>query len=307
MAENDLKNLLPSLEQNVVMRDYTALKVGGIADYFYTAKTIKDLTEAVTAAYKLEIPYFIMGGGRNIVLSDAGFPGLVIKNEANNIVFGTGVSTAIVDSGVNLCTLINLAAGRDLGGLEFLYGVPGTVGGAIYGNAGAYGFEIGGFVKSVTLLVPENNEIKVERKNAGWMEFSYRGSRLKTDYKDQMFKPVILTASLQLVQRRKDEILRMVRLNLERKKKEQPLAEISAGSFFKNPEKYPAGYLLDQAGAKKLRVGGAGFSGKHSNFLTNRKNATAADIRELAEKAKEQVYDKFSIPLEEEIEYIGRW
>jgi len=306
-VDNKLLNDLPDAKHNVVLRDYVSLKVGGVADYFYIARDIGELTRAVTAAYKNQIPYFILAGGYNVVPSDSGFPGLVIKNESSNIVFGSGASTAIVDSGVHTSKLINLAASRDLGGLEFLFGVPGTVGGAIYGNAGAFNYEIGDFVKSVTLLIPQDGKILTETKPGDWMNFSYRSSRLKTSYKDQIFKPVILTVTLQLVQRRKDEIMRLVHDNLKQKRQNQPLEERSAGSFFKNPDKYAAGYLLEEVGAKKLRAGGASFSKKHANFLVNKKNATASDVRELAEKAKELVGEKFNIPLEEEIEYIGRW
>lgn len=305
--DNKLLNDLPEAKHNVVLRDYVSLKVGGVADYFYVATNIDELTRAVTAAYKNQMPYFILAGGYNIVPSDSGFPGLVIKNESSGIVFGSDLSTAIVDSGVRIGKLINLAAGHDLGGLEFLFGVPGTIGGAVYGNAGAFNYEIGDFVKSVTLLMPQDGKILTATKPAVWVNFSYRNSRFKTDYKDQIFKPVILTVTLQLVQRRKDEIMRLVHDNLQQKRRYQPLEEKSAGSFFKNPDKYAAGYLLEEAGAKKLRVGGAAFSKKHANFLVNRKNATANEVRELAEKAKELVSEKYNIPLEEEIEYIGRW
>jgi len=306
-ADNKLLNDLPEAKHNVVLRDYVSLKVGGVADYFYMASNLDELTKAVTAAYKNQIPFFILAGGYNVVPSDSGFPGLVIKNESQNIVFGSGASTAIVDSGIHISKLINLAASRDLGGLEFLFGVPGTIGGAIYGNAGAFNYEIGDFVKSVTLLIPQDGKILTEIKPGGWMNFSYRNSRLKSDYKDQIFKPVILTITLQLVQRRKDEIMRLVHNNLKQKRLNQPMQETSAGSFFKNPDKYTAGYLLEEAGVKKLRVGGALFSKKHANFLINKKNATASDVRELADKAKELVNEKFNIPLDEEIEYIGRW
>lgn len=298
------------LERDVVLKNFTSLRVGGVADYFYRAKNIEDLVLAVSTAYKLKIPYFILGGGYNIVPSDSGFPGLVIKNECQNIVFSPDFSTVIVDSGVNLSKLINLAASRDLGGLEFLFGIPSSVGGAIYGNAGAFRHEIGDYVKSVTLLEPRDDGMAVVRHEPRWMNFSYRSSRLKNAAVDDKFKPVILTATLQLVQRRKDEILRLMQKNLEEKKRYQPLSEVSAGSFFKNvtsQEDGAAGYLLDKSGAKKLRVGGAAFSGKHANFLINRKNATSSDIRNLAQIAKEKVKDKFGLDLKEEVEYIGRW
>ncbi|MEI7791981.1 MAG: UDP-N-acetylmuramate dehydrogenase [Candidatus Berkelbacteria bacterium] len=296
------------LKKNYLLKDHVSLHVGGVADYFYTAENIADLTHSVSLAHRLGLPYFVLGGGYNVVPSDSGFHGLVIKNKSSNIVFSPDFSTVIVDSGVNLGKLINLAAGRDLGGLEFLFGVPGTVGGAIYGNAGAFNYEIGDFVKSVTLLVPKEDKMTIVRHTADGMKFSYRSSRLK----DKIIgpKPVILTATIQLVQRRKDEILRMMQDHLAIKKKTQPLEETSAGSFFKNiglGRENAAGFLLEQAGAKNLRVGDAAFSKKHANFLVNKKNATSADVKKLAEMAKNLVKEKFNKVIEEEIEYIGRW
>lgn len=314
MEENDRilqKEFGDRLKRNVVLKDHVSLHVGGVADYFFEAKSIEDLVGAVSVAHKNDIPYFILGGGCNVVPSDAGFPGLVIKNQAENVVFSPDFSTVIVDAGVNLGKLINMAAGRDLGGLEFLFGVPGTIGGAVYGNAGAFGYEIGDFVKSLTLMLPDvDGKMIVSKHTTEWMKYSYRSSRLKRDFADSNFKPVILTVTLQLVQRRKDEILRMMRENLAKKKESQPVGETSAGSFFKNAgdsKEESAGFLLEKSGAKRLRVGGAEFSKKHANYLVNRKNATATEVRVLAEKAKELVKNKFDIDLKEEVEYIGRW
>lgn len=312
---NDLDNALrkilgEELRSNVVLRDHVSMKVGGVADYFFTANDITNLTLAVSAAIKLKIPYFLLGGGNNIIPSDLGFPGLVIFNNSSNIAFSPDFSTVIVDSGVNLGRLINQAAGRDLGGLEFLFGVPGTIGGAIYGNAGAFGHAIGDFVKSVTLLTQKDDTVAMVKHSPEWLNFSYRSSTLKTNFIKAGSKPVILTATLQLVQRRKDEIMRLMQANLKAKKNAQPVGEKSAGSFFKNagdvPEK-SAGYLLDKAGAKKMRVGGAAFAKKHANFLINYKNATATDVYNLAEKAKKLVKEKYDLDLEEEVEYIGKW
>lgn len=304
------KELGEDLKKNVVLRDYVSIGVGGVADYFYVAKNIDQLAKAVMLAFELKLPYFILSGGNNIVPSDSGFPGIVIKNDSSNIAFSGDNSQVIVDSGVSLGKLINLAAGKDLGGLEFLFGVPGTVGGAVYGNAGAFNYEIGDFVKSTILLTPKDGKLVVVKKDTEWFNFSYRSSKLKTDYYDSKSKPVILTVKLQLVRRRKDEILGMMQQNIQKKRGNQPVGEKSAGSFFKNPttnRENSAGYLLDQAGAKKLKIGGAAFSKAHANYLINRRGATAKDVRQLAEKAKELVKNKYNIDLEEEVEYIGKW
>lgn len=298
------------LRQNVVLRDYSSIGVGGVADFFYIASDINDLVKAVTTAYKLKLPYIVLGGGYNVIPSDSGFAGLVIKNESNNAAFSLDNSQVIVDSGLSLGKLINLSASRDFGGLEFLFGIPGTIGGAVYGNAGAFGYEIGDFVKSVILLLPKEGKMAVVKKDSKWFEFDYRSSKLKSDFKSDKFKPVILTVKLQLVKRRRDEILKFMQQNLNQKKLSQPLLEKSAGSYFKNAGvtmELAAGYLLDKIGAKKLKVGGAAVSKKHANFIINRKNASASEIRRLADKLKEHVREKYDIELEEEVEYIGKW
>lgn len=304
------KELGEGLKKNVCLRDFVSIGVGGVADFFYIAKNIDQLAKCIMTAHELNLPYFILGGGYNVIPSDSGFPGLVIKNESNNVAFSGDNSQVIVDSGVSMGKLINLAASRDLGGLEFLFGVPGTVGGAVYGNAGAFGYEIGDFVKSVILLLPKDNKMLVVKKTNEWFNFYYRSSKLKKEYIAEKFKPIILTVKLQLVKRRKDEILGLMRQNMTKKKDTQPLHEKSAGSFFKNPDtenETTAGYLLDTSGAKKLKIGGAAFSKQHANFLVNRKNATASDVRRLAEKAKDLVKDRFNVDLEEEVEYLGKW
>ena len=304
------KELGEELKTNLALKQYSSIGVGGVADYFIAVNKIDDLVKAVSIAYKLEIPYFILGGGYNIVPSDAGFPGLVIKNECSNTAFSEDNSQVIVDAGLQLAKLINIAAGKELGGLEFLFGVPGTVGGAVYGNAGAFSYEIGDFVKSIIVLIPEDGKMVIVGKSPEWMEFAYRSSKLKKKFAGEKYKPIILTVKLQLVRRRRDEILGLMKSNLAKKVATQPLAEKSAGSFFKNIDQtreHSAGFLLDSVGAKKMRIGGAAFSKKHANFLINRKNATADNIRHLADKARESVREKYGLELEEEIEYIGKW
>jgi UDP-N-acetylmuramate dehydrogenase len=304
------KELGEDFESLVKLDQFTGFKVGGLAQFFFRAKKIDDLVKAVSLSYKLKIPYFILGGGYNIVVSDEGFSGLVIKNECKSIAFSEENSQVIVDSGVMLGQLINSAASKDLGGLEFLFGIPGTVGGAVYNNAGAFSYEIGDFIRTVILLKPEHNRMSIIKKDSKSMNFKYRNSILKGSAKKTKFPMVILTIKLQLVRRRRDEILDLMQENFIKKKESQPIGEKSAGSFFKNVGSAPeqtAGYFLDQAGMKKQKVGGAIISKKHANFIINQKNAKASEIKALAEKAKEIVKDKFNYDLEEEVEYIGKW
>lgn len=302
------------LKTNIVLRDYTSIRVGGVADYFYVASNIGELVKAVGAALKAGVPYFILAGGYNVVISDIGFPGLVIKNEANNLIFLPGVAEVVTDSGVSLIKLLTESASRDLGGLEFLFGVPGTVGGAVYGNAGAFEHSIGEYVKFVTLLIPntKSGDYKIVKYKADWFEFSYRLSKLKEQaaVNPDAAKPIILTIKLQLAQSKAEVILDRMRKNIGLKKDRQPMSEMSAGSFFKNPgdeREQSAGFLLEQVGAKKLKIGKAAVSKKHANFLINKGNARAEDIRRLAEQLKIRVRDEYKINLQEEIEYVGRW
>lgn len=303
------------LKTNVVLRDFTSLKVGGVSDYFYVAKSVKDLVKAVAVAVKIGLPYFILGGGNNIVVSDIGFPGLVIKNEARNLAFLPNSAGVVADSGANLGKLLTEAASRDLGGLEFLFGVPGTVGGAVYGNAGAHKSSIGEYVKFVTFLMPnkKTKDFKIVKYRPDWLEFRYRQSRLKKMAAENSLdaaKPIILTVKLQLARSKSEIILDKMRKCLAVKKESQPMDLPSAGSFFKNlgPEKeQSAGFLLDHVGAKKVRVGKAAVSKRHANFIVNKGNARAEDIKRLAEQLKIKVRDEYRVNLEEEVEYVGRW
>lgn len=298
------------LKTNVLMREFTSMGVGGIADFFYTAKKVEDLVAAVSAAFQLKIPIFILGGGYNVIFSDYGFSGLVILNQCSNIVMNKDSGEIIADSGLAIGKILNIAASYDLGGLEFLAGVPGTLGGAVYNNAGSKNYGIGDYVKSITVLDVRMSKLTVLRHSHEWMEFAYRSSRLKDKYKNKDLKPIILTVKIQLAQKRKDEILRTIKENLLLKRQTQPITEKSAGSFFKNPGKLKeqaAGYLLDNSGAKKLRVGGAQVSKKHANFIINRKKASAKDIRILADEMRDLVKKNYNISLEEEVEYVGKW
>jgi len=321
-----ITEILPEIREQVVMRDYTSLKVGGVADYFFEAKKIESLVRAVRASVACQIPYFILGGGSNILFSDYGLPGLVIKNSTANIAVLKEKSQVIVDSGVSLARLIMETTANDLSGPEFLYGVPGTVGGAVYGNAGAYGQSIGDYVKNLTVLKidPKDNIPKIFQFDRLWMDFEYRSSKLKKI--KSRFKPVILSVRFQFSQNRKEEIMRKLNSYKKDRLKTQPIG-LSAGCIFKNPipaelknitgkgsrgmpelpRERRAGYLLDQAGAKKLKIGAAVVSEKHANFVLNSDGAKASEIRSLIEEMRERVSQKFNIVLEEEIEYVGQW
>lgn len=320
------QKLKTGLREHEVMRDHTTMHVGGVTDYYYEAKSIDELIIAVDAAVEINIPYMVLGAGSNVIFSDYGFPGLVIRNLTHNTAFMMEKSQVIVDSGVSLQKLILDAVSHNLAGLEFLFGIPGTVGGAIYGDAGANGQSIGDYVKYVTLLLPgENGEkSKVVQYRADWFEFGYRTSKLKMMTNKK--KPIILSARIQLAQSRQEEIMRRLNLWKNKRLSNQPEGW-SAGSTFKNsvpeslenitgsgrksmpqlPKERTAGFMLEKAGAKKLRVGGARISPKHANFIINYDEAKAQDVRQLAEQMRQLVREKYNIILEEEVEYIGQW
>lgn len=298
------------IEQSVLMKQLTSIGVGGIADFFYVAKTIEELVEIVNFSHQNKIPFIIIGWGSNIIVSDFGFNGLVIKNETSGVVINKEKGEIIADSGLSVGRLLTLAASNDLGGIEFLAGIPGTLAGAVNNNSGSKNMGIGDYVKSVTFLEEKMGELKITNRDQQWMEFQYRDSKLKSGYKNQLLKPVILSVKMRLAHKRKDEIIRQIRKNIQDKKKNQPLNERTAGSFFKNSGFLPeqsAGFLLDQSGAKKFKVGGAKVSGKHANFIVNANNASGEDIRRLAELMREAVKNNYGVILEEEVEYIGKW
>lgn len=301
-----LKKILgEGLREGVVLGDYTTMKVGGVADYFYVAKNLDDLIKAVLATRELAIKYFILGGGSNILISDYGFKGLVILNRASNMAFLPDKSQVIADSGVSLSRLIIECADHGMSGLEPLFGIPGTLGGAIYGNSGANGAEICQFVKYITLLTPEN---KIVRYRIDWLRTEYRSTRLKNDKKLGQETPIILSAKIQLRSHRKEDIIEKIAFFQKEREKKQPHNQASAGSIFKNSgptKKESAGFILDQLGAKKLKIKGASVSPKHANFIINNGRALTSDIRQLIADIKKLVLDRSQKELEEEIEYVG--
>lgn len=311
---NKLKKVLKNgLKEHVNLKNFSTMKVGGVADYYYEAKTIEDLVAAIISAREDKIPYFILGGGSNIIFSDYGFGGIVIHNKTSNISILPDTSQVIIDSGVNLNRLILRMVDNGLGGLEPLFGIYGTVGGAVYGNAGAYKTEIFDFIKNVTLLTSNN---KLVNKSKEWFLPSYRSTRLKKN-KDKGY--VILTVKLQLARNKKEQLLdNIVKYKTLRDEKFSNL-KASAGSIFKNPKPgkiykdaklakiNSAGYILDQVGAKELSVGDAVVYNKHANIIENKGNAKAIEVKTLIDILKQKVKDEKGIELKEEVEFIGQW
>ena len=320
----EFKNRIPDCQTNMVIKDYTTMGVGGVVDIFLTAKDISTLTESLKAAIELDLPYLVLGNGSNIIFSDKGFPGLVVINKTDNVVRIPDSSQILVDSGTSMAKLISECIKEQLTGLEFFAGIPGTVGGAVYGNVGFHGIEISSFIKELTVFHPpqlKDFQPQIITHDNLWMGFTYHSSKLKEQFgrNSLKFKPVILTVKLGLAPAKKDDILERIRQSTSYrggidpfgvKHSAQPKGVKTCGCIFRNPGSEPnqaAGYLLDQAGMKRKKVGAAYVASEHANFVINRGTATASEIRELIEQMRSKVRDKYQVNLEEEIEYLGQW
>lgn len=283
---NEMKEIFPDVRQNVPIAPLTAYKIGGNADLYYEVKDTDEIPKLIMFADNHSLPYFFFGGGCNTVFSDKGFRGLLIHNKANKITVEGNLVTA--DSGALLAAVIMEARKHDLGGIIKLVGLPGTIGGAVYGNAGAQGVEIGDFVEKVKLFDDENGII--EQDNA-YFQFSYRTSILKQNAQ------VALQVTLKLPPLDPEDVTAEV---LKFRAQKQPKGKV-AGSFFKNPSKdKSAGYLIDQAGLKGTSVGEMEVSRLHGNWLMNKGKGTQRDLVKLAKILKEEVKNKFDIELEPE-------
>lgn len=299
MNEDDLvKNLgFNRVKIKEPMKVHTNMKVGGVADLYYEALSEKELTEVVKLSVEAEIPYTVIGLGANVLVSDKGVDGLVIGNRANNIKF-LPHGFVEVESGVDNTNLIREAAKRGLTGMERMMKVPGTVGGAIFMNAGDTGKRefFGDLVESVKVFDKEGQVKTLHKKEA---DFGYRSSRFQTSGE------IILSAKIHLKQTTQTEIEEKARDILVRKAHHP--AGATVGSTFKNPENYHSGELIEKAGLKGTKIGGAKISEKHANFIINEKEATATNVRSLIDLMKKTVKEKFNVNLEEEVRYIGKW
>ncbi len=282
----------------------TSYGTGGPARYYLEVESSEKLAEAVATAAELKIPYYVIGGGSNLLVSDAGYDGLIVKVAVKGM---TLKNETIIECGAgeDLMSLVDFATLNSLTGLEFAAGIWGTVGGAIYGNAGAYGGEIKDVIRSLTLIETSGN---VKSVKPDYCQFGYRDSQLKRT------REIVVDATFQLKQGDKVTIKNKVDEILASRKSNHPTRGKSAGCFFKNiPDptqkfgKLAAGQLLDEAGAKGLTVGGAAVYEKHANMIVNTDNATSKDIRQLADIMKKKVIDKFGVTLEEEVIQLGEF
>jgi UDP-N-acetylmuramate dehydrogenase len=305
------------VQRKVPLRPYTTLKAGGPADYFVVARSSDELAAAAKMAQDEDLRTTPFGWGSNVLPADKGVPGLVLLNQARRIVVAkTGEVCA--DTGCGFQELFLKTAQAGLHGLEFAVGIPGTLGGALVSNAGAYRSCVSEFLTGLEIVVGG------ERQWVGpdWMHFSYRDSVLRRENPPQC---TVVRVRMQLPAGEPKRIYDEAREYQRQRISKQP-PPASAGSFFKNVNDHalaasmdtlsagmkangvvPAGYLIEAAGLKGFRMGGAMLGSRHANFILNVGNASATDIRRLAEHAKSQVFDKFGVMLEEEVLFLGDW
>jgi UDP-N-acetylmuramate dehydrogenase len=288
---------------NRPLADLNTFGTGGNARLFIDVASVDELSKIVRAASNMEIPYFLLGGGSNLLVSDNGYEGLVIKNSIKGMeVVGTNIRCG---AGEKLQALVDFATQKSLTGLEFATGIYGTVGGAVYGNAGAYGAEVGDIFESGQLVDKQGN---IRTEEAAYFEFGYRDSRLKRT------REVIAMANFALKMGNKDTIKRRVDEIQALRDEKLPINAFTAGCFFKNiPDnrekfgKLAAGKLLEDIGAKSIRYKGALVFDKHANIIINDGSASSSDIRQLAKLLKMKVREKFNIELTEEITTLGKF
>ena len=295
-------------QKNVLLKNYTTFKIGGPAKYFFIAKTKLGLVEAVQMAKKLGLPFFVLGGGSNILVSDKGYQGLVINFQFPISNFQK--SKVVAGAGLILGKLVNASAKRGLTGLEWAAGIPGTVGGAIQGNAGAFEGSMKDIVKEVEVFDVKKNKIKnFKNKNlASGKNLDSSGIKdCQFGYRTSIFKKnpnlIILSCQLQLKTGDKQKIKEKIQEYLDYRDRRHP-KEPSAGSIFKNPKNISAREIIDKCGLKGKRIGGAQISKIHSNFIVNLNGAEARDVLKLIKLVKKEVKNKFGIKLKEEIQII---
>jgi len=296
----DIKKRLPKIQENISLAEYTTIKIGGKARYFFKAENKEDLIKTIRVAKEFKLPFFILAGGSNILFSDKGYKGLVIKFQISN--FKIQDSNIYTEAGVKLDNLVKSAQKENLTGLEWAAGIPGTVGGAIYGNAQAFNVKMSDLVKEVEILDIKTLKIKNLSKNQ--CSFSLKNSIFKINK-----NLIIISAVLKIKKGNKKEIEEKIKEFLKYRKEKHPLNFPSAGSVFINPENSKgiihAGYLIEKCGLKGKKIGKAQISDKHANFIVNLKGAKSEDVLKLIKLTKQKVKEKFGILLKEEIQIIN--
>jgi len=286
-----------AVQENAPLAPYTSARIGGPADVLVTVKSKEELSNAIQLIWDHNIPYTILGGGSNVLISDEGFRGVVVLNRAKEVKFELGNQPQVwCEAGVVISNLSRRCIDKALSGLEWACTVPGTVGGAVYGNAGAYDGDI---ARSLIWaeVITENG---IERYTTEQMKYNYRSSVMKRNE----IKMVVLSALLGLKNSTKEAVSVKINEFSQRRKSTQPPGA-SMGSMFKNPEGDYAGRLIEVAGLKGTRIGNAEISTVHGNFFVNHGETKARDVLALIQLTQKTVKEKFDVDLELEVELIG--
>jgi len=299
---NDLRATFGErMQENVPLSGYTAARIGGPADVLVFVRKADELVQAAEKLWKLDIPFTLLGGGSNVLVSDRGIRGVVIINRARLLKFRSQSEppTVYAETGVTPNDIAQRAARLGLAGFEWATAIPGSLGGALYGNAGAFGGEIAGNLISVELF---HRQFGRQTWPAAKLEYGYRTSLLKREH------PPVLILSAELALKHGDQADiqgKMEQFSQQRRASQPPGA--SMGSMFKNPPGDKAGRLLEAAGLKGKTIGNATISPQHANFFINTGQTRAEDMKALIEFAQQAVMDQFGIKLELEVELIGEW
>ncbi len=300
MKERDYKKWASGLIKGRVlfdapMRRFTSMKVGGPAECLLFPKDVEELRKVVRFARRGKIPFLILGKGTNLVVRDKGVRGWVINLTQGMKKVKIDGEVVEAEAGLALQRLVQFSIQKGLAGLEPFFGIPGTVGGGLAMNAGAWGAELKDILLSMTLMKEDGEIVKRSRSR---LRFSYRGLVLSPSW-------VILKGRFQLQRGRKEEILERVKSYSEMRKKKQPLDYPSAGSIFKNPKEGSAGKWIEEAGLKGFRIGQAMISERHANFIINLGKAKAEEVIRLMEFVERKIYEEKGISLEREVKVVG--
>lgn len=278
------------------MKKHTTFRTGGPALYFVTPSCEKEIASVVNLCRREKMPYYILGNGSNLLVSDKGYDGVIISMTKGFSQIEVRDQVITAGSGALLSRIARTALEESLTGLEFAAGIPGTLGGAVVMNAGAYGGEMKQVLQSVSVLTKDG---QVKEIPAEELELGYRKSCIQRE------EYIVLSAEILLKQGEKSEIQAQMEDFAARRREKQPLEYPSGGSTFKRPEGYFAGKLIEDAGLKGFTVGGAQVSEKHSGFVINRNGATSADVYELCRQVQARVKEKFGVDLEMEVKRLG--
>ena len=295
--------MIDFFKKNVLLKNYTTFRIGGPAKYFFEAQTKKDLIKALEMAKKINLPFFILGGGSNVLFSDKGFNGIVIKIQDSNvkcqIKFKAQIPEIYAEAGVKLSDLVELSLKNSLTGLEWAAGIPGaTLGGTIHNNAGAFKISIADIVKTVEVF--DTVDSKIKNLDAKQCNFGYK----QTIFKQQK-NLIILSCIIQLKKSTKKAVEEQINYVSNYREKNHPMEFFSAGCIFENPSEIRAAELIEKCGLKGKKIGDAQISEKHANFIINLGNASSEDVLKLINLAKKEVKNKFGIKLKEEIQILN--